>query len=227
MALSIKLEEYSALGDFIKASFINGQAQFTARFPKLDAAFLTEFEAKLQEIKTLESTLVITTEQKAATTQLYAEAALLNKELNFLSLYMKEANLSTTAVSALKKDLTSGNIEGALLKLESVKQYVTAHQTELEAEGMANNFTTTLAQYKSKLMQNNALQNNYMNNRKQITEQNSAKYKELYGYIAKIAKAGKLIFDGTTKKDEYVVNKLVNRMRVMTKNSNGTTNSSV
>lgn len=224
MAFTIKLEEYAALGDFIKASFVNDQAQFVTHFPKLDVGFLAQFEAKLQEIKTLESALLLTTEQKAATAQLYADATALNKELNFLNLYIKEASLSTTAVSALKKDLRSGNIEGALLKLESVKQFVVAHQTLLEAEGMPNNFATLLDQRKNSLMQNNALQNSYMNSRKQLTEQNTAKYKELYSYISKIAQAGKLVFEGTTKKDEYVVNKIVNRMRTIAKNSS--TNSS-
>jgi len=224
MAFTIKLEEYAALGDFIKTSFVNDQSVFLTHFPKFNAAFLEQFETKLQEIKNLESALVLTTEQKAATAQLYAEATALNKELNFLNLYIKDASLSTTAVSALKKDLRSGNIEGSLLKLESVKQFVIAHQEALVTEGMASNFATLLDQRKNSLMQNNALQNSYMNTRKQLTEANSAKYKELYSYISKIAQAGKLIFQGTTKKDEYVVNKIVNRMRTIAKNSS--TNSS-
>jgi len=214
MSLKIRLEEYSALGDFVKASFVRDQAEFLARFPKLDGQFLIDFEAKLQVIKTLESGIVLTDEQKAATAQLYSEAKILNKELNFLNAYIKEAGLDTAAVSALKKDLAVGNIEGALLKIEGIKQYVVAHQVALEAEGMAANFPATLEAHKTSMEQKNALQNSYMNARKLLTEQNSGKYKELYQYLTKIMKAGKLLYDGETKKDEYILSKVIGRMRV-------------
>jgi hypothetical protein len=39
MNLKIRKEEYSALGDFVKASFVRDQAAIIARFPKLNAAF--------------------------------------------------------------------------------------------------------------------------------------------------------------------------------------------
>ncbi len=222
MSVKIRLEEYSALGDFVKASFVRDQGELVARFPKLDGQFLTDFGAKLQEIKTLESAIVITAEQKTATAQLYDEAKVLNRELNFLSAYIKDAGLDATAVSDLKKDLRTGNIEGALLKIEGVKQFVVAHKTVLEAEGMASNFDATLDAHKNSMMQKNALQNSYMNNRKQLTEQNSAKYKALYLYITKIIKAGKLLYDGETKKDEYIVSKVISRMRVLPQGGSST-----
>ena len=222
MAFNIKLEEYSALGDFLKASFVRDQGELVTRFPKLDGQFLADFEAKLQEIKTLESAIVLTAEQKTATAQLYDEAKVLNRELNFLSAYIKDAGLDATAVSDLKKDLRTGNIEGALLKIEGVKQFVIAHRTALEAEGMASDFATTLDTHKNSMMQKNALQNSYMNSRKQLTEVNSAKYKQLYQYIIKIMKAGKLLYDGETKKDEYVVSKVIARMRVLPQGGSGT-----
>ena len=118
--------------------------------------------------------------------------------------------------------IITGNIEGALLKIEGVKQFVVAHKTVLEAEGMASNFDATLDAHKNSMMQKNALQNSYMNNRKQLTEQNSAKYKALYLYITKIIKAGKLLYDGETKKDEYIVSKVISRMRVLPQGGSST-----
>ncbi|ESU23353.1 hypothetical protein FEDK69T_15150 [Flavobacterium enshiense DK69] len=35
-----------------------------------------------------------------------------------------------------------------------------------------------------------------------LTTENKEHYKELYGFIVKISDAGKLVFDGTTKKNE-------------------------
>ena len=213
MNLKIRKEEYSALGDFVKASFVRDQAAIIARFPKLNAAFLVDFTALLDEVKTLESDLVLTEEQKTATAALYTDARLLNKELNFLSAYMKSAGLSSSAVSDLKTDLTKNNIEGAILKIESVKQYVIANSAALIDEGMAADFKETLDTFKQSLSDKNALQNSYMNSRKALTDANKAKYTALYAYITKIVKAGKLVFDGSITKDEYTITKTVSRMR--------------
>lgn len=213
MNLKIRKEEYTALGDFIKTSFVRDQAVILSRFAKLNAGFLADFEAKLEEVKTLESGLVLTEEQKTATSKLYAEAGFLNKELNFLIRYIKEAGLSSDAVTDLKKDLIVNNIEGAILKIESVKQYVTANSATLESLGMSSSFVNDLEAHKVSLSERNALQNSFMNSRKQLTETNKVKYNELYAFITKIVNAGKLVFDGTATRDEYTITKVVSRMR--------------
>ena len=213
MNLKIRKEEYTTLGDFVKTSFVRDQAVILLRFTKLDAEFLANFTAKLEEVKTLESGLVLSEEQKAATSWLYAEAAILNKELNFLIRYIKEAGLSSQAVSDLKKDLIVNNIEGAILKIESVKQYVIANSVALEALGMSMTFVDDLEAHKVSLTERNALQNSYMNSRKQLTEINKSKYKELYAFVTKITNAGKLVFDDTAVRDEYTITKVVSRMR--------------
>lgn len=213
MSLRIRKEEYTALGDFVRVSFVRDQAVILSRFTKLNAGFLVDFTTKLEEIKVLESGLVLTEEQKAVTSKLYAEAAALNKELNFLIRYIKEVGLSSEAVTELKKDLISNNIEGAILKIESVKQYVIAKSAELEAIGMSATFAADLEGHRVSLSERNALQNSFMNSRKQLTETNKAKYNELYSYITKIINAGKLVFDGTATRDEYTITKVVSRMR--------------
>ncbi len=221
MSLKVRKEEYTTLGDFIKASFERDQAAIMVRYPKLNAAFLADFTAKLDEVRVLESNLVLTEEQKSATEALYLEATALNKELNFLSSYAKEAGLNTARITALKEDLKNSNIEGALLKIEAVKQFVVAHSEALEEEGMPAGFAVALDNHKVSMAAKNALQNAYMNSRKQLTEANDAQYKALYAYITKIAKAGKLVFDGSIIKDEYVISKSVARMRVAKATTSG------
>ena len=215
MSTSLKLrkEEYSALGDFISVSLERDLAAISARFPKVNEAFRASFMAKLDEVKILESGLNLTEDQKNATRELYAELAVLNKELNFLSNYCKDANLQVTAVSALKKDLSRGNAEGAILKIESVKQFVVANQAALVEEGMASNFATVLETYKTSLETKNALQNSSLNARKTLTETNKVQYKELYDYIAKIMRYGKLVFNDSIVKEEYTTVKVVGKMR--------------
>lgn len=211
--LRIRKEEYSALGDFISVSFERDLATISARFPKVNAAFRAAFMAKLEQIKTLESGITLTEEQKNATKELYAEVAGLNKELNFLSSYCKDANLPVNAVSALKKDLSSGNVEGAVLKIETVKQFIVANETVLIEEGMAPDFAMVLETHKTSLAAKNTLQNSSLNARKILTSANKTLYNELYADISKIMRYGKLVFADSIVKDEYTTVKVIAKMR--------------
>ena len=207
MNVKIRKEEYTALADFVRVSFVRDQAAIVARYPKLDASFLAAFDAKLNAVKILESGLQLTEQQKGVTASLYAEADVLNKELNFLVSYMKNAGLNSSAVSDLKSVLKSGNIEGSILKMESVKQFVVANKAALVDEGMNANFDVTLENHKNSLESKNTAQNDYINSRKTLTSENRAEYSSLYAMIVKIAKSGKLIFNGSVTQDEYTITK--------------------
>jgi hypothetical protein len=213
MSTRVRKEEYTTLGDFVKTSFVRDQAVIMTRFPKLNAGFLSNFKEKLDKVKILESGLVLTEEQKAVTASLYAEAGALNKELVFLGSYIADAGLSTGIVPELRNDLNKINIEGAVLKMESLKQFVITHSALLVAEGMAAGFPAALDVHKVSLAEKNAKQNLFMNSRKTLTDANKAEYEALYGFILKIMDAGKLVFDGTVTKDEYSITRTIARMR--------------
>jgi hypothetical protein len=210
----IRKEEYSTLADFMLPSFTRDQATFQQRFPKFDNTFLQAFIAKTAFIKTLESSLVITEQQKNATASLYLEASVLNTELNFLKQYFKDANLNTSIITDIKDDLQSHNIEGAVLKIESLKQFITANQAILVQEGMAANFTTQLEAHKVSFEQKNTDQSEYQKQIKTLTDNNKVHYEALYDFISKIATKGKLLFPDSRIKDEYNISKNIAKMRV-------------
>lgn len=213
MSTHIRLEEYTALGDFIRKSYERDLDLIVVRYPKLGKPYRDSFLAKLEEVKTLEGSLFLTEEQKKATLHLFSVADYLGDELNFINTYLKELKLDTKAVTALKKDLNDDNIEGAVLKLENVRQFLAQHKHVLEEEGMRPTFPTELTDAKEKLEDLNSTQNVFMNRLKLLTKTNKDVYKELYAMIAKIANAGKLVFKDDVKKDEYVIKKIVSRMR--------------
>lgn len=213
MAFKVRFEEYAPLGDFIMASFVRDQPKIVVKFPKFNEDFLTGFQGKLAEVKVLESTLELTEEQKKATVELYAEADVVNKELNFLNSYFRDAELPTDAVSDLKKNLSRGNIEGALLEMNDVKQYVEAHLEALVEEGMDAGFPAELEAHRVSMAAKNALQNSVLNARKTLVDDNVKEYKKLYSYISKVAEKGKLVFAGTVVEEEYTISKLIQKMR--------------
>ena len=137
----------------------------------------------------------------------------MNEELNFLSAYFDDAGLNKGIITDLKTDLFNGNIEGAILKIEGLKQFVTIHQVDLIAEGMEANYVTRLGDYKTSMTAKNVLQNEIMNNRKELTERNVGHYDELKKMIRKILRNGKLVFANSVIKDEYTSSKVLQRMR--------------
>ena len=209
----IRFEEYAPLGDFLMKSFVRDHAAIEVRFPKLDSGYVTAFQNKLADIKKLEGTFKLGVAQKQSTVALYAEADAVNKELNFLSSYFKDAGLPTDAITHLKRSLSTGNIEGALLELKDVRQYVAAHQAELEAEGMAPEYPDAMEAHRVSMERKNALQNSVLDTRKQLVDANKAEYKALYDYIKTVAEKGKLIFKGTVYEDQYNLTKMIARMR--------------
>ena len=167
MGFSVRSEEYAPLGDFLRVSFVRDQAAIEVRFKKLDAVYLAAFDDQLAIVKKLEGTLKLTEEQKKATAELYAEADVVNKDLNFLSSYFKDAGLPTAAISSLKKSLKSVNIEGALLEMKDLRQYVVANQVALVDEGMDAGYELELKGHIDSMEALNTLQNSVLNTRKQ------------------------------------------------------------
>ena len=211
---NVRHEEVTVLGDFLLTSYTRDLDAIKSKFPKLGETFRDGFIAKLNFVKTLESSLILSEDKKGVTASLYNEADRLDKELNFLSSYFKDAGLNTAIISAVKADLHNANIEGAILKLEGLCQFVAIHVSELTAEGMASDYATVLGDYKVSLTKKNKDQNDLLNARKQLTNANVAHYKELLQLIRKITNKGTLVFKNTVIEDEYVFKKVLQRMRV-------------
>lgn len=214
--MNVRKEEYTAIGDFIRSSFQRDQPAIMARYPKLNAAFLTAFTAKLEQVKTIQSAYVISDALKQLTKSLYKEADELDDELVFLADYFRDAGLDNTVVRDLRKDIWDSNIEGAVLKLEGVRQLVAENSDVLVEEGMPENFETTLAAHKTSLSAKNRQQNDYMNTKRQITENGEAPYAALMDYIIRIGDAGKKVFKGKAAEDEYSITRILKRMRAAT-----------
>ena len=213
MNVNVKNEEFVPLAEFIMVPFERDQRQIEAKFPKLNGPFLEAFRAKIDFVKDLESSLVLTTEQSRVTEELYAEAAAFNKEVNFLSSYFKGAGLPTASITKMKDFFFSRNIEGGLLELKGVKQLARANETALVAEGMEADYPDKMDAAYASMTEKNVMQNTIMNNRETLVRNNRADYDALYDYIATVAEKGKIVFDSTGFEDEYTISDIIKRMR--------------
>lgn len=213
MNSNVKNEEFVPLAEFLMVSFERDQKEIEAKFKKLDGPFMEAFRNKIEFVKDLESSLVLTTEQSRVTDELYAEAAAFNKEVNFLSSYFKGAGLPTASITKMKDFFFSRNIEGGLLELKGVKQLARANETALKAEGMETDYPDKMDTAYTSMLEKNVMQNTIINNRKTLVRNNRADYDELYDYIATVAEKGKVVFKGTGVEDEYTIDDILKRMR--------------
>lgn len=222
-SLKLRLEEYVPAASFLKTSFTRDRAELEEVFSEFTSGYETEFGVQLETVRTLEQSLVLTEEQKSVTRELNAAAYTLNKELNVLSFQFKRANMDTAVMTKVKKELAKGNIEGACQKVDAVVQLLANKSDTLQSKGMKTTYGEELAAKSESLLKKNVLQKRLMDSRGQLTEVNKAKYKQLLDYISTISQAGKILYDGFKKEDEYTMTKLISRMRAP-KRDDGTEN---
>jgi len=207
------VEEYVPAGRFLINSFTRDRAELVGRFAEFTPAYLTAYSNKIEEVKTLEKTIVLTKAQQQATIDLYTAANTLNNDLNFVSFYFKRAKLDTKQITKLKADLAKRNIEGACDKIIGVQQYIVANRAALESKGMATGFPAALLVTKATLETKNELQNTVRNQKKTLYDNNKVVYDALYDYIITVANAGKIMYKGKSKVVEYTLSKIIARMR--------------
>lgn len=211
----LRMEEYVPTGTFLKTSFTKDRAELATRFAEFTTEYEVAFIEQLTKVAKLEQTLKLTEKQKKVTETLYEKADLVNKEFNFLSFYFKRAGLDSSILTDVKNDLASKNIEGACFKMEGLMQYVADNKTVLVSKGMAAGFVATLETDVVDLSAKNELQTEVMNIKGQLHRDNASEYKKLYAYISTIAAAGKIMYDGAGKMDEYTLSKVLSRMRII------------
>lgn len=206
-------EEYSPAASFLYVSFKRDLAELFLRFKDFTPDYLLGFETQIGKVKALEKGIVLTTDEKNATKDLYAMADRVNKEFNFLVFYFKKLNFDTGLLSKTKKDLTRRNIEGAIEDINGVKELLVANRDALVAKGMAADFVETLEGMKVYLDDKNVLQNKMKNQIAALYEGNKRVYDKLYEYISEIVDAGKRLYAGEKKVKEYTITSLISRMR--------------
>jgi hypothetical protein len=211
--LKMRIEEYVPAGQFLMVSFVRDRAELANRFSEFTPEYLTGFSDQLTKVKKLEQSVVLSEKQKQVTAALYDVADGLSGELNFLSFHLKRAGLDTSLVTKVKYDINKRNIEGACQKLEGMLQYVVEQQALLVSKGMSADFPVDLEGIINDLEAKNALQNEVMDKKDQLHERNREDFKTLYGFISTISAAGKVMYDGKVKEDEYTISKIVGRMR--------------
>ncbi len=125
---------------------------------------------------------------------------------------LKKSGLETAVASVVLKNISTRNIEGALVNIKSMGQLITANTTLLSSKGMKATLPSTLATKFDELTNLSNQQNEIMKERKTLTDDNKGSYVALKAFIADVRKIGKTLYQGEVKADEYNVTKLLTKL---------------
>lgn len=213
VSLKMRHEEYAVAGRFVQKSFERDRKELEELSNEFDPQYEADFDKQIGRVEEMEQGLVVSQQLRETTTALYGMTDEMDKEMNALSFRFGKVGLETTLVTKVKKQLNTGNVEGACKGVEGLIQVIKERSAALEGIGMKKEYPGELKIKNEKLRELNGLQNVLMDKGRDVTFDEETEYKALFAYIQNICKAGKIVFDGTITEDEYNITRLIKRMR--------------
>jgi len=210
--MSIKHEEMVPLADMVWASFKRDQGAIEAENSTFTAQYLNDFKIMIDEVRDLEQSDSLLTTQKLVTGQLYLAADSIKKDVKLFQIVLEKSGLDTSVASVLLKNISSRNIEGALVNIKSIGQIINANTALLSSKGMKSSLPSTLSNKFDELTSLSNQQNQIMKDRKTLTDDNHGSYATLKVFITDVTKIGKTLYQGEVKAEEYNVSKLLTKL---------------
>ena len=215
-APTIKHEDYAVIADFIAVSFERDLTYFSEIYKTMNAEYLENFKKAISKLKNNDSTNAIVVKQKETTAKLYKQADELRRSITFLKDYTERSGLDTSLLKVIVAKINGRNIAGVV---KAVRDAIPYYSDNIERiADMPEGFLERVVEQTKQLDALNILQNTLMNERKYHTQANKEMYALIKKYIGDIAKAGKLIFKGQKKEEEYVISKIVTRAKTNKQN---------
>lgn len=209
----IKQENYTAVADFMLASFERDLADFTKVFKTIDSDFLAAFKEANNALKNISSPYATTQKQKAVTQSIYEQADAFCEKLTLLNAYTKRANMNIPLLKETIAALKSRNIEKVVKNTREMLPFFIENADKIKdmPSDFLSDVPNTIIDFESKNTQQNLL----MSQRKQDTAERKPLYDALYHYIKEVSYAGKIVYKSSSKKDDYTISKILTRMDVI------------
>lgn len=210
----LKQENYTAAADFMIASLERDLAEFTKVFKTIDNAFLEQFKKANANLKNVSSSFLTKQQQKETTKELYSKADEFRDKLTLLKAYAKRAGLEAPILQETITALKGRNIEKVVKNTRELLPFFTQNADKIK--DMPADFLKDIPNTITYFEEKSTTQNILMSQSKQTTAEVKPLYETLYNYIREVADAGKIIYKGSPKKDDYTISKILQRMEANT-----------
>lgn len=208
---NLKHEDYPAVADIMAISLERDLTDFSAKYKNMNADYLAEFKAASAAVKAITHDVLSLAKQRQATKKAYSMADRVKEGVILLKDYADRAKLDSKVLGGAVKQFNHRNIEGGIKSVRGALPYFAEHADQMLA--MPDGFLDQMAAGITELEELNTSQSKVMNDRRLGTSDNKVVHDRLYGFIAEVARAGKLIYKSGPKRDEYTLSKIVARVR--------------
>ncbi|MDO4881340.1 MAG: hypothetical protein Q3983_08685 [Capnocytophaga sp.] len=210
---SLKQEDYPAIADFIAVSFERDLVEFTGTYKTMNAEYLERFKNAITALKNHDSAAGLFVKQKETTARMYKISEEMKHKIVLLKDYCTRSGVDTSMIANMVQKINGKNIEGIIKSMRDALPYFMDNANKIA--DMPDGFLEKIVEQTKELDVLNVEQNRLMNERKLSTSEGKKLYEIVQKYIGEVAKAGKLIFKNDNRKDEYVISKIIARMKTI------------
>jgi hypothetical protein len=219
---TLRNEELPVFAEFVETSFLLDRELFAAFSPRYANGFAEEYRKKLEVVKELTTPLILTGERKRATENLHVSMDTLNALLDKLQHFCTMANENLSfhpddlKIKDLRKSIRYRNSEATLMETKSVRQVLQKNLQVLEEVGFSRELQDELNTLITGIESSNKAQNDLLNERRRLIEDNTTLLNELWEMIRNIMKAGRIIHrKNPLRRTEYTRKNVTSRVRLV------------
>lgn len=221
-------EEQPAVARFLIASFNRDLALFTDYSSDFAAPFATNFNDQIDAVEAVVFPEKLTKEGKKVTDRIYTNLERLKVLNTLMESYVTRAGSALTVApadfgnQALRSKLKKGNVEGVISDLRKLLLNIDANLVVLTAKGLKPATKTEMDALPATLTTDNTLQNNNIQARNQLVNDNIDLFDALFETMQDVSKTGKVIhktISGTPERmPDFTISVLLKRVRNERKN---------
>jgi len=218
--LKMRIEEIPTVAMFVKQSYLKDKADFEAYSPKFDAQFETDYNACLDALKSL-----INSRLKIGQIKLITEAVnkgmdnarplILRLEGYALRAKGLDSTVDNFGFKKVRSCIDHKDAEGFFSEGSIMMKNVENNMDVLKAEGYTDAEKDKLKQMIEKVAGDNLKQNDMINEKERIVQENTQLINNMKGMITLINDTGKRLykFSDEEKTHEYTMSKIMSRIR--------------
>jgi hypothetical protein len=217
-----RFEELPALGEFVETSFLRDKELFAAFSPLYANGFAENFHSKLLEVKEAATPKLVTGKRKMVTKDLHAAQDALLIITRDLRRYCQVAgdklafNGDDLSLNELNKSLRSRNSEASIRLAREMQQLLKSGSAVMEELGFTAERLAALNTLIDSMDNLNMEQDNLLNQRRKITDNNITLLNEFWALVQDIMKTGQIIHrNNPVEQVEYTEKHLMARVRLM------------
>jgi len=223
--IRIRKEALPAIAEMLYKNFKRDQDDFKTYFPKLDQAFLTQFQKHIQQVKKLPNAITITRKLIHYIEEMHSYILSITLHLETYDFSFAEKgnkrNSIQSILSSLRKRAQRNDIKGTIKQLDDLIIELKQIKEETGDRFMCQNFLDGIIFHRDNLQKTHQIILRLLKKRSAMVNRNETIRDQLRDKIYRISRAGKSLYRMMTpaKMQDYDISKLLKKRNLNPRNN--------